>query len=305
MINHGVNMNLDDQRQEHLKGSSPFFNLMVNEVVNLNGSDFERKISPHWHRELEAFCLLEGQVQIGAADRLFTLTQGQGCLINSSVLHSFYFSEGRMRFRSFLFDSGIVAGAPGSLFDSVYTRPFLESGPVYLKFIPGQEDGGFFQAFQNIFSLCNEEPEGYELGVRGALSQIMLLAKQKSKLLPSRKMAAAQELRIKHMLSWIEEHLQEAVTVEDIAGQGSICVRACQKAFRQYLHCTPIEYLQRRRIHAAARQLSLTNDPVTEIAMEYGFSSPSYFSKRFKEETGCSPSQYREAALHYDHENIR
>ena len=94
----------------------------------------------------------------------------------------------------------------------------------------------------------------------------------------------------------MEEHLQDTLTVEDIARQGNICVRACQKAFQKYLHSSPIEYLQCRRIFAAARKLSATDEPITDIASEYGFSSPSYFSKRFKEEFGCSPKRYRRAA---------
>lgn len=296
MINQGIIMNVDEQMQERLENSSPLFNLTANEVVIADGSEFGREIPPHWHRELEAFVLRQGRVQIAAGDRVFMLSKGEGCLINSSVLHSFSFLEGQAHFRSFLFDSSIVAGAPGSLFDSVYVRPFLKSGPVYLKFSPGRQDTTFFRAFGDIFRLCSEEPEGFELEARWGLSQIMLNAKQKSEILPSRNIDTVQELRIKRMLSWMEEHLQETLTVEDIARQGNICVRACQKAFQRYLHCSPIEYLQRRRIFAAAWKLSSTDEPVTVIASEYGFSSPSYFSKRFKEEFGCSPRKYREAA---------
>lgn len=295
MINQGIIMNVDDKMQERLENSSPLFDLVANEVVNADGSEFGREIPPHWHRELEAFVLQKGQVQIAAGDRVFTLSAGEGCLINSSVLHSFSFLNGESHFRSFLFDSSIVAGAPGSLFDTVYIRPFLKSGPACLKFGSGKEDDAFFQTFENIFRLCSEEPEGYELEARWILSQTMLLAKQKSEVLPSRSVDTVQELRIKSMLSWMEERLQETLTVEDIARQGNICVRACQKAFQRYLHCSPIEYLQRRRIFAAARKLAATDEPVTMIASEYGFSSPSYFSKRFKEEIGCSPRKYREA----------
>ncbi|WP_371721991.1 helix-turn-helix domain-containing protein [Neglectibacter sp. X4] len=35
--------------------------------------------------------------------------------------------------------------------------------------------------------------------------------------------------------------------------------------------------------------------PITAIALDCGFSSPSYFTKCFKAEMGCSPREYRGA----------
>lgn len=282
MVNHGIIMNVDEQMQERLENSFPLFDLIANEVMNTEGSEFGREIPPHWHRELEAFFLVHGQVQIAAGDSVFRLSAGEGCLINSGVLHSFVFQEGAAHFRSFLFDGSIVAGAPGSLFDTVYIRPFLKSGPAYLKFGSQSQDMAFFRAFEDIFRLCSEEPEGFELEARWGLSRIMLYAKQKSEVLPSRKIDTAQELRIKNMLSWMEEHLQDTLTVEDIARQGNICVRACQKAFQKYLHSSPIEYLQCRRIFAAARKLSATDEPITDIASGMGFPVQAIFQNALK-----------------------
>lgn len=292
-------MYLNDQRQEILENTSPLFDLTVNETATRNHSVPHSHIQPHWHHEMEVFLLLEGSVQINAGEKIFTLSKGEGCFINSEVLHSFRFGEEPGLFRSFLFDPGIVAGAPGSLFDTAYVRPLLKKGPAFLHFHPEGEDADFFQAFHDVFRLCRDEPVGYELAVRWALSQIVLLSKQKGNVFPSQKVTAAQEARVKDMLRWIDGHLGEQITVEDIARQGNICVRACQKVFKRYLHCSPTEYLQRRRIYTAAERLSLTDAPITTIALDCGFSSPSYFSKRFKAETGSTPVDYRAAVNNY------
>ncbi len=296
MIRYGPDMYLNDQRQEVLHDASPLFGLLANETSIQKCSIHSSYIPPHWHREMEVFFLLEGSVRISVGEGLYVLRKGEGCFINSGALHSFQFSEKPGWFRSLVFDPGIVAGAPGSLFDTGYIRPLLEDGPAFLSFGQASEDVEFFKAFEEAFHLCKEEPEGYEFAVRWALSRIALLTKQKGGVLSSRKVTADAEDRMKIMLRWIEEHLGEAVTTKEIARQGNICPRACQKAFQRYLHCSPTEYLQRRRIFAAAQQLSFTNTPVTEIAMECGFSSPSYFTKCFKAEIGSSPTAYRAAA---------
>jgi transcriptional regulator GlxA family with amidase domain len=54
-----------------------------------------------------------------------------------------------------------------------------------------------------------------------------------------------------------------------------------------------MEYVLKTRLAAAAELLSATELSVTEIGVRCGFSSPAYFSRVFKEETGLSPLRYR------------
>ena len=76
-------------------------------------------IVSHWHRELEVFVLLEGRVELGIEDQIYALGTGGGCLVNTGALHSFRASApSPCRFRSIVFDSNIVGGAPGSVFDT-------------------------------------------------------------------------------------------------------------------------------------------------------------------------------------------
>ena len=52
-------------------------------------------------------------------------------------------------------------------------------------------------------------------------------------------------------------------------------------------------YLSRYRIQRAKRLLELGNFSVTQVAMEVGMSSQSYFSRVFQDETGVTPSAYQ------------
>ena len=101
---------------------------------------------------------------------------------------------------------------------------------------------------------------------------------------------------MKQMLAYIDANSSRPLSVKDIAAQANICPRECQRIFRRYLHCAPMAYVQRRRIFAAAEQLASTSRPVTDIALNCGFSSPSYFSKQFKALVGSTPLRYRAAA---------
>ncbi len=254
-------------------------------------------IPSHWHKELEIFLLLEGSIRLGAGDRIYQLQAGEECFINTEVIHSFTAAvPSPCTYRSFVFDPDIVGGVPGSIFDTAYVRPLLESGVPFLKFQPETEDKCYWEQFQRAFSACLEEKDGYEFQVRDALSRILLYVRAKSQAVPARTAPSARETRLKEMLLWIDGRLAENISVSDIAGAANICPRECQRIFQQYLHNSPIEYVRRKRLFAAAKQLSSTDRPITDIALGCGFSNPSYFSRQFKEFMGSTPGAYRAIA---------
>jgi len=65
------------------------------------------------------------------------------------------------------------------------------------------------------------------------------------------------------------------------------------KCFRDITGCSVTEYILRYRLQIATYALATTSLKVKEIAEECGFSSDSYFAKRFKAHIGMTPSEYR------------
>ena len=68
------------------------------------------------------------------------------------------------------------------------------------------------------------------------------------------------------------------------------------RAFRQCFGCSPGEYVRQRRIDHACVLLAESDRPITAVALEAGFSSPSHFATAFRRMTGSSPREYRLAA---------
>lgn len=175
-------------------------------------------------------------------------------------------------------------------------RPFMENGAAFLKFQKEKGDKLFFEQFEQAFAACSSEEYGYEFQLRNALSSILLYAESKSTGTAKRPIPPIQETRLKEMLLWIDQHIGTDITVSDIADTVNICTRECQRIFHQYLFYSPMEYVCRKRIHNAARLLSYTDIPVTDIALSCGFSSHSYFSKQFRALMKDTPTEYRAAA---------
>lgn len=294
-------LNLDSDGREILEDGLQLFNLIVNEGdINLY---IAGSIPPHYHTELELFILDEGSVEVGINDTSITLTAGEGCFINSGVLHSYRgLVDTPCSYRSFVFSPSIVGGMAGSVFDSVYMQPLMQKGPAYIRLTA--EDKAFRSEFERCFRAADKEKDGYEFTIRDALSSVVLLLRAKSQMDGRDKALLIQDERFKKLLSWVERNLSADFSVSEMAADAGISARECQRLFVKYLHNSPVAYIQRRRVFTAAGLLVNTSRTVSEIAAECGFSSASYFSKQFRQMTGTSPLEYRQKARSQIEHNI-
>lgn len=96
-------------------------------------------------------------------------------------------------------------------------------------------------------------------------------------------------------LAFIHEHLKEPCTLADVAAQ--LCMSPSHLS-RLFSRATGIGYsrtVNRLRISEACRLLLLTELPVSAVCHKAGFTNQSNFNRRFREETGMTPRQYRAA----------
>ena len=96
----------DATGKEFLKEQTQAFNFIANsnDIHNYIAS----RVQAHWHREIEVFTLLSGDVKVDINDQCYTLHTGQGCFINSNVLHTFTaFSDAPCLFHSLVFNTDI------------------------------------------------------------------------------------------------------------------------------------------------------------------------------------------------------
>lgn len=88
-------------------------------------------------------------------------------------------------------------------------------------------------------------------------------------------------------------HVRQNPSVEEVAGHLSVSRRTLERRFSEALGRTIQTEMKRLRIDSIKRLLLETEKPLSDIAMDFGFSSTSYFAKYFKGELGLTPSAYR------------
>jgi AraC family transcriptional regulator len=91
----------------------------------------------------------------------------------------------------------------------------------------------------------------------------------------------------------LHENFAEGVTVADVAAEVGVHPTHLAREFHRYYRCTIGEYVRRRRIEFACRQILASDAPLSEIAVASGFFDQSHFTRTFKLLTGMPPAAYR------------
>lgn len=253
----------------------------------------------HWHDELELLIVTEGAAVCATDREQAALQTVEGCFFNSDVLHAVWKEGGGVcRLHSISFHPRLIGGAVESIFWQKYILPLVENKQFQMRRFSA-EDGEILREIETAWRSCVNEPAGYELLVRNALSSAVLhlmadLPKGAASLSRS---ALLREERIKLMLDYIRSHLRDEITVAQIASAASVSESECVRCFRGAIRTPPIQYVKQSRLQKAAELLKETNKRVNEIGEECGFQEMSYFAKAFRELYGLTPTEFRKRSV--------
>ncbi|ADL52671.1 helix-turn-helix domain-containing protein [Clostridium cellulovorans] len=94
-------------------------------------------------------------------------------------------------------------------------------------------------------------------------------------------------------INYIEENLCNYILQEDIARECYFSLSSLQKLFRYAFNHSIKEYITKRRLTNAAKDIVNSQMTITEIAMKYQYNSPEVFTRAFSKLWGISPSKFK------------
>lgn len=98
---------------------------------------------------------------------------------------------------------------------------------------------------------------------------------------------------IQKAINYIEEHLLDDITMEQIAREVNSSVFHFQRTFSILTDMSIADYIRRRRLTLAAQELINTEQKVIDLAYKYGYDSPEAFTKAFRKQHQLTPSEAR------------
>ena len=99
--------------------------------------------------------------------------------------------------------------------------------------------------------------------------------------------------QIQAVISYVEKHLREPISMEDLAEVAGCCRVHLTRLFKKHMGIHTRDWLIQLRMRHACMMLKTTNLPVHLVAEEVGFDDPYHFSTAFRRTVGQPPTKYR------------
>jgi len=96
-------------------------------------------------------------------------------------------------------------------------------------------------------------------------------------------------------LAWLREHLDQPITIEDLAARSAMSPRTFARRFLAGTGVTPYQWLLTQRVQLAQRLLETSDLTIDAVAVASGFSTAANLRKHFSRSVRNSPQAYRRA----------
>ncbi|WP_181905512.1 helix-turn-helix domain-containing protein [Aestuariispira insulae] len=101
------------------------------------------------------------------------------------------------------------------------------------------------------------------------------------------------EKKAKEVEEFMRANLSEKLSVSQLAELTGMSVFHFLRSFKIRFSVTPYQYLSKLRLERAKNLLLTTQRPISDIALDCGFSNQSHLTMRFKKAIDLTPGQYR------------
>lgn len=105
------------------------------------------------------------------------------------------------------------------------------------------------------------------------------------------------EKLLSQILGYLEDRLYDNLEVNDLVERFDVSRSTLQNMFQTHLQMTPLQYINKSRMEKSAELMASTDMSISEIAERLGFGSLQYFSRRFRNYFGESPTAYQKNYL--------
>lgn len=272
---------------------NPSQNIIDNiQIQTLEG---EYQFGPHMHSTVEIIVCQKGTCDMKIHQTELVLHQGEYLVLLQNRPHSCCVTEGetcellQMHFHA-------------NIFMELFTDTLREHHLFFLLdlcigrkwYLKGKCSTQLYQA---MYFLCEESKnreDNFRVLMELYFSQILLLLSRDVEKDQNNKDPIVINRHLLCAYEYMKENYKDRVSVDEIASYCGISSRQLRTLFQKYVGMSVSTYLTYYRIERAVSMMLDTdvNRTLTEVALDCGFGSLSYFSRVFKNTMGLSPAKY-------------
>jgi AraC family transcriptional regulator len=113
----------------------------------------------------------------------------------------------------------------------------------------------------------------------------------------SRRLTVLSSAAIRRTTSYVEEMLDQPITLEALASQARLSQFHFARAFKHTVGLPPHRYVIARKLERVKNRILTSRDPIADIAISAGFENLHHFRRLFQRQFGVRPAEMRAAAM--------
>lgn len=261
--------------------------------------DLDFSFPPHWHNEFELNYIRSGTAVFYYNGERYLPEEGDIFIFQPNQTHSMStLGDHKIYYDTFLFTTESF-GLPSERGNHTIIGP-LVSGDSQITLPINRSSPGYpllKEIVEAMVSASKLNSATDDLLVKGELLRLFYYLHTYGHIKYSRNEKAADTERIQPVLTYIDQHYAENLTVDSLARLIPLSPNYFMYCFKRVTGTSIVSYITQIRIRNACELLQNSGKQVLQIAMECGFDNLSNFNRQFKKNTGCSPMQYRKRFL--------
>lgn len=255
----------------------------------------------HYHNYMEIGICVSGEGVVRLGEKKYPFSAGSVIVAPRGVYHNQDYTIQQMIYWRYLVinEEYLLHHVPIRYHNVIAS--LLESISHSGLFLDGSSFSGVDVIVQLMFDLRRRD--GSEAATELELCVVLLLqliarsAVRTPLTAPGEPAEPHQRQPIEPALAYVYEHYKEDIHVSDLARSCSMSESYFRKLFHKIMGTSPLEYVNRYRIHRAMNLLRTSSDTIQTIALRSGFSSIAAFNRNFKQFSGLSPTDWRSSHL--------
>ncbi|GGI46925.1 hypothetical protein GCM10008018_19540 [Paenibacillus marchantiophytorum] len=296
---------------ESIPSSGPLTEIMNEEIIYQNpllflkiwelGYDTPQFGPPaHWgwhsHMQVEFLLLMEGQLGVQTQHEYTVMSQGDIMVFGSFQPHRTYkYSPELLRqivFQIDLKQHFDLSTMPYLHRFSELTHPLEAFNALFRSNADVKQMA--YALIMQIYEESQSRKIGYELAIGAAIKNLLLLLLRND----NRDFSSLTEdigiSRVRPALDYIDKHLHERITVEDVCSILNLSYHYFIKYFKKVMGISFVDYVNYKRIKKAERLLLTGDLSIMDVSYEVGILNMAQFYKLFKRHNQCSPKEFKQ-----------
>jgi AraC-like DNA-binding protein/mannose-6-phosphate isomerase-like protein (cupin superfamily) len=261
----------------------------------------------HAHQMIQINYVVAGSVSHQINRSQFIVTEGDAFVIPPQVPHGLVpmetqsFTITELEFNpEFVWGERVPLDQMRGLFDFAYIEPFLVSEKEVKPRlnIPVKDRHMVLEALREIQNEYENRSQGFLLAIKASILRLLvrlgrLYSSEVTNSMESDSLYTEHARSISRALAHIDEHFQKPLDIGQVAKIAILSKSYFCYLFKELTGRTFGEYVKEKRMQYACRQLIETDEKISHIAIQSGYTTVSHFNRVFKDTVGTSPRTYR------------